>query len=97
MSLAAARLAQGATKRIVRRITQDATRMKSPAVTPSAAPPAKGPPKTFFNDPATYPLVAIMGFALVGASIFGFRAMLFSPDVRITKNKRNQVIRDWAM
>lgn len=42
----------------------------------------KGHAKTWFRDPAVYPLVALLGTAVVGASTFAVLYALRSPDVR---------------
>ncbi|KAJ1459910.1 hypothetical protein M885DRAFT_510338 [Pelagophyceae sp. CCMP2097] len=50
----------------------------------------------WLTDPATYPIIVIIGGALIFCSTVMARAMFLCPDVRITKTARQQVIRDWS-
>ncbi|KAJ1460930.1 hypothetical protein M885DRAFT_559077 [Pelagophyceae sp. CCMP2097] len=52
--------------------------------------------KPTLNDPATYPLVAIVSIVGLAATIVGFRCLICNPDVRLSKARRNQIIRDWT-
>eukprot|EP00571_Detonula_confervacea_P014594 CAMPEP_0172308990 /NCGR_PEP_ID=MMETSP1058-20130122/9419_1 /TAXON_ID=83371 /ORGANISM="Detonula confervacea, Strain CCMP 353" /LENGTH=95 /DNA_ID=CAMNT_0013021535 /DNA_START=160 /DNA_END=447 /DNA_ORIENTATION=+ len=52
--------------------------------------------KYFLSDPATYPLIAILGGT--GVFVTGFIAYFLasSPDVQISPLKRSKTIRDWT-
>ena len=50
----------------------------------------------WLGDPATYPIIVIMGFATAMCSTVALRCLFTNPDVRITKKARTQVIRDWS-
>jgi hypothetical protein len=53
--------------------------------------------RAWFSDPATYPLIVVMGgasFLVVGVMA---SCLLASPDVRISPQKRNKIIRTWGL
>mmetsp|Transcript_26433 Transcript_26433/g.31189 ORF Transcript_26433/g.31189 Transcript_26433/m.31189 type:complete len:98 (-) Transcript_26433:305-598(-) len=52
--------------------------------------------KTWLSDPATYPLIAVLGIATGLCSGFGFWFLLNNPDVRLNPQKRNTLIRTWG-
>jgi hypothetical protein len=45
--------------------------------------------KTWFSDPATYPIIGIMAFAGSMATFEGVRYLTASPDVSFNKEKRS--------
>uniref|UniRef100_A0A7S3QJG5 Uncharacterized protein n=1 Tax=Chaetoceros debilis TaxID=122233 RepID=A0A7S3QJG5_9STRA len=47
-------------------------------------------------DPATYPLIFILGVAMAGCSGFGVWFLRTSTDVRVDPNKRLRLIRNWS-
>eukprot|EP01083_Nonionella_stella_P269708 912799_1 len=47
-------------------------------------------------DPATYPLIFILGVAMAGCSGFGLWFMRTSTDVRVDPDKRLRLIRNWS-
>ncbi|KAL3757151.1 hypothetical protein ACHAWU_004583 [Discostella pseudostelligera] len=49
----------------------------------------------WLSDPASYPLIAILGAAGVFCSGFGIYFLATAPDVQISPLKRNKTIRDW--
>mmetsp|Transcript_23538 Transcript_23538/g.32872 ORF Transcript_23538/g.32872 Transcript_23538/m.32872 type:complete len:95 (-) Transcript_23538:159-443(-) len=53
--------------------------------------------KDWFSDPATYPLIAVLGAACALCTGVGFACLGFNPDVQIDPKKRNQVIRSWGL
>ena len=48
------------------------------------------------SDPATYPLIVILGFAVSFCSGFGVWFLTSASDVRIDPSKRNKLLRDWG-
>mmetsp|Transcript_20039 Transcript_20039/g.29298 ORF Transcript_20039/g.29298 Transcript_20039/m.29298 type:complete len:98 (+) Transcript_20039:1227-1520(+) len=52
--------------------------------------------KKFLSDPATYPLILILGCTGAFCSGFGFWFLGTKSDVRINPTNRNKVIRDWG-
>lgn len=56
---------------------------------------AAQPKENWFSDPSTYPLIVIM--ATAGSFCVGFSAykLAYCPDVRITKNTKGKVMRNW--
>lgn len=52
--------------------------------------------KKLLSDPATYPLIFILGVAMAGCSGFGLWFLNTCTDVRIDTTKRNQLIRNWS-
>jgi hypothetical protein len=52
--------------------------------------------KKLLSDPATYPLIFILGVACAGCSGFGMWFLSTSNDVRIDTGKRARLIRDWS-
>jgi hypothetical protein len=52
--------------------------------------------KKMLSDPATYPLMLILGVAMAGCSGFGIWFLNNCTDVRVDPAKRNQLIRDWS-
>lgn len=57
------------------------------------------PTKTFnqvwFSDPATYPIIGILGFAVVFAGSYIGYKFSFCKDVRVTNKTKGQVLRSW--
>lgn len=51
--------------------------------------------KYWLSDPATYPLIAILGAACVFCTGFGVFFLTTAPDVQISPLKRSKTIRDW--
>ncbi|KDO35282.1 hypothetical protein SPRG_00129 [Saprolegnia parasitica CBS 223.65] len=47
----------------------------------------------WFSDPATYPIIAILGSAAVLATFQGVRHLARSPDVTLDKEKRHNIFR----
>ncbi|CAK4082956.1 unnamed protein product [Aphanomyces euteiches] len=47
--------------------------------------------KTWFSDPATYPIIGIMAFAGSMATFEGVRYLTSSPDVAFSKEKRTKL------
>ncbi|ETV78311.1 hypothetical protein H257_07897 [Aphanomyces astaci] len=47
--------------------------------------------KTWFSDPATYPIIGIMAFAGSMVTFEGIRYVTGSPDVAFNKEKRSQM------
>ncbi|CAK4082958.1 unnamed protein product [Aphanomyces euteiches] len=47
--------------------------------------------KTWFSDPATYPIIGIMAFAASMATFEGVRYLTSSPDVAFSKDKRTKL------
>ncbi|ETW05554.1 hypothetical protein H310_03304 [Aphanomyces invadans] len=47
--------------------------------------------KAWFSDPATYPIIGILGFAGAMAVVGGVRFLSVSPDVLISREKRLQL------
>jgi hypothetical protein len=53
--------------------------------------------KNWLSDPSTYPMIVIMGCAaslVVGA---GASYLIFSPDVQLSIEKRNSILRYWGL
>ncbi|OQS06609.1 hypothetical protein THRCLA_20338 [Thraustotheca clavata] len=57
-----------------------------------AARAARSTAKTWLSDPATYPIIAIIGFAMSMGTIAGIRFVRTSPDVQIDKSKRTTTL-----
>lgn len=51
--------------------------------------------KNWLSDPATYPLVGILGAACCFCTGFGIYFLTVAPDVQISPLKRNKTMRDW--
>lgn len=47
------------------------------------------------SDPATYPLIFILGCSLGMFTGFGIYALSTYPDIRMSPEKRNKLFRDW--
>ncbi|OQS05742.1 hypothetical protein THRCLA_20541 [Thraustotheca clavata] len=47
--------------------------------------------KTWFSDPATYPIIGIITFAVSMSSFAGLRYLSNSPDVTFSKQKRGAI------
>lgn len=52
--------------------------------------------KHWLSDPASYPLIAILGGAGCFAAGFIIYFTATSPDVQVSPLKRNKTIRDWS-
>ena len=52
--------------------------------------------KTWLSDPATYPIIAVLGTATGLCSGFGLWFVLNNPDVRVNPKRRNSVLRTWG-
>ncbi|TFJ88048.1 hypothetical protein NSK_000402 [Nannochloropsis salina CCMP1776] len=50
---------------------------------------------TWLGDKGAWPVIGIIGGALVFCGSFISNKIMFHPDVRITPSKRNADIRDW--
>ena len=48
------------------------------------------------RDPATYPLIVILGFTGIFAARMGYHAALTYKDVRFSPAKRNEMMRSWG-
>mmetsp|Transcript_36769 Transcript_36769/g.54018 ORF Transcript_36769/g.54018 Transcript_36769/m.54018 type:complete len:92 (+) Transcript_36769:88-363(+) len=48
----------------------------------------------FFGDPATYPLIVILGCAVAFATGVGTCCLAYNPDVKLDKKKRSEIMRD---
>lgn len=48
------------------------------------------------SDPSTYPIIAIMGVALTFMVGMSANALISYKDVRISPDKRNQVMQTWG-
>jgi hypothetical protein len=48
------------------------------------------------SDPATYPLILILGVAMSGCTGFGLWFLGNNPDVRLNPTNRSKLIRDWG-
>jgi hypothetical protein len=48
------------------------------------------------SDPATYPLMLILGFAISATTGFGLWFLTHHKDVRVSPKRRNTMIRDWG-
>jgi NADH-ubiquinone reductase complex 1 MLRQ subunit len=61
----------------------------------SAASGASSFRKDWLSDPATYPIIGILCFAMTGA--FGFIGYKFAthPNVRVTSKAKGHVLRTW--
>ncbi|CAH0379002.1 unnamed protein product [Pelagomonas calceolata] len=88
---------------VLRRAALNAFRLNSfraPVRTLSAGPKKPAAELTFkeawLSDPATYPIVVIISTAVIGCFSYCTFCLFCSPDVRITKTARSQVIRDWT-
>ncbi|KAH9185145.1 hypothetical protein AeNC1_012875 [Aphanomyces euteiches] len=55
-----------------------------------AARQARSAAKTWFSDPATYPIIGIMALAGFVGTFAGVRFVTTSPDVLISKEKRTK-------
>jgi len=44
--------------------------------------------RTWLSDPSTYPMFAALGAAVTAIGIYGYRALLGSPDLYFDKNVR---------
>ncbi|KAL7547197.1 hypothetical protein ACHAWF_010512 [Thalassiosira exigua] len=51
--------------------------------------------KNWLSDPATYPLIAILGGACVFCTAFGVWFLSTAPDVQISPLKRSATVRNW--
>lgn len=51
--------------------------------------------KVWLSDPSTYPVIAIMGVALVGCSYFMANKFATDPAIRFTSYTKGKVIRSW--
>ena len=51
--------------------------------------------KAWFSDPATYPLLLIIGGGFVFATGVSIACLSTNPDVQLTATKRNSVLRTW--
>mmetsp|Transcript_18373 Transcript_18373/g.27186 ORF Transcript_18373/g.27186 Transcript_18373/m.27186 type:complete len:99 (-) Transcript_18373:140-436(-) len=49
----------------------------------------------WFSDPACYPLIAILGGAVVFCTGVGISCLTFNPDVQIDPKHRNMKLRSW--
>lgn len=47
------------------------------------------------SDPATYPLIVIMGAAVSMCTGFGIFFLTSASDVRLNPENRNKLMRDW--
>mmetsp|Transcript_33667 Transcript_33667/g.104262 ORF Transcript_33667/g.104262 Transcript_33667/m.104262 type:complete len:94 (-) Transcript_33667:47-328(-) len=52
--------------------------------------------EAWLADPATYPIIVIISTACIGCAAYCAKCLFGSPDVRITKTSRSQIIRDWS-
>ncbi|VEU38871.1 unnamed protein product [Pseudo-nitzschia multistriata] len=50
--------------------------------------------KTWLSDPATYPIIAVMGGALALLLGVSGSCLLYNPDVQINANKRGSILRE---
>jgi len=48
------------------------------------------------SDPATYPLILILGVAVSGCTGFGLWFLSNAKDVRLSPTNRNKILRDWG-
>lgn len=51
--------------------------------------------KAFFSDPSTYPLIAIMSFALILVTGMGTHALLYYKNLRIKPEHKHDVLKTW--
>mmetsp|Transcript_23008 Transcript_23008/g.35221 ORF Transcript_23008/g.35221 Transcript_23008/m.35221 type:complete len:91 (-) Transcript_23008:53-325(-) len=51
----------------------------------------------FLSDPSTYPLIGTMGCAVVLVVGVAASCLTYSPDVRISFEKRGAVLRSWGL
>jgi NADH-ubiquinone reductase complex 1 MLRQ subunit len=51
----------------------------------------------WLSDPSTYPLLVALGGAVAMAAGVGLSCLTYNPDVRISKDKKHALIRDWTM
>jgi hypothetical protein len=51
--------------------------------------------KTWFQDPATYPIIGVIVFALSGVAFFITYKATRCPDVRMSSSTKGEVVRTW--
>lgn len=56
----------------------------------------KGFQETWLSDPATYPIIVIMGFALSFMTGMGAHALAYYKDVRINPSKKHSEVQTWG-
>lgn len=53
--------------------------------------------QNWLSDPSTYPLLAALGGALMLCAGVGFSCLAYSPDVRLSNDKKHAIIRNWSL
>ena len=76
-----------------RSVPQGRRALSSPS--PPRSPKLSALRRDWLTDPATYPLIGIIGFASLFASFVGVSCLLRNPDVQLDKNKRKSILRYW--
>ena len=56
----------------------------------------KGFKETWLSDPATYPIIVIMGCALTFMTGMGAHALAYYKDVRINPSKKHSELQTWG-
>jgi hypothetical protein len=87
-----------AMKQSIPRVARQATRKVSTDIRPSFLPKQyqSSAKKDWLSDPSTYPIIAIMGFAVTFVVGMSANALLTYKDVRIDPKKRNSTLRTWG-
>jgi hypothetical protein len=52
--------------------------------------------KNWLQDPSTYPMIVVLGCAMLLVGGVGISCLSFSPDVQIDPKKRNSILRNWG-
>jgi hypothetical protein len=52
--------------------------------------------QTWLTDPGSYPIIFVLGFAVVFAGSFIFYKTRYCNDVRVTSSAKGHVLRTWA-
>mmetsp|Transcript_22771 Transcript_22771/g.32594 ORF Transcript_22771/g.32594 Transcript_22771/m.32594 type:complete len:97 (+) Transcript_22771:57-347(+) len=52
--------------------------------------------KTWTSEPGAYPIMVILGLAVVGCTAYGTYRLSSNVDVRITPSKRAAIVRTWG-
>merc|ERR1712151_510515 len=52
--------------------------------------------ESWLQDKSTYPIIVIVGGALVGCTSYMAHKVMYHPDVRVKPDTRTQIIRTWG-
>ncbi|GAX13667.1 hypothetical protein FisN_14Lh317 [Fistulifera solaris] len=80
---------------LTRAATTTLPRVRSAVRMQSTMPQAESFQKTWLSDPSTYPIMVILGGAVMGCTAFATNKFATDGNVRVSSKAKGKVIRTW--